>query len=429
MIQLAIKGFVAFVILGIGGLLFWMRRSKQGTTRHLTKGGQPTVELWVGAPGNGKSHYAATRIEEFLLYDRRPIVTSLAICLIGWDNYMSRVHGFDNVKERLFTLDELERRYFFNFRGLQKNTFTVTSTEQDGYQHYGYKIKPGGGVIYVLDEVHKDFRARETGKTPGVLLEYLSQSRQFGDRIIAITQHPKQLDVCFTRIADRFCTFTNTGKRRMMGLGFPRTFIRNDYGDVTMKQNSHEGATIAGFNANIAELYDTAAAAGGGSADKSEKAPKIFNFPVLACALVLVLVVAGFSAPKYLTALLLKKKTANHPIVATAPKSSSIAPLLRSVVPIHASPAPAVRVRTMLTVDGKSWFIRLTDGFAFNITAVETPNGLDCGGFVLGYPSQGGNVPVKLGITKTFVPSGAPLSSDLLAKLRQTMGTIHEHNP
>lgn len=423
----------------------WLWWTKQGTRRHMTSGQQPACEMWVGPPGNGKSLYAATRIEEMLLYDKRKIVTSLKIRLHGWDNYMQRVHGFTEVRNRLFYMPVEDRRAFMENRGDRKLKFTVIRTEADGYQRYGFldpatgqpilpedegNVKlPGGGIIYILDEVHKDFRARDTGTTPKRLLDYLSEVRQYSDRVIAITQHPENVDVCFTRIGDRFCQFTNLGKRRKLGVSFGRGFMRSDYADVTCTPASSEGFVVTGFNEKIAELYETAAA-GGGEADKGERVARFVTVPNLLIAALLIGTVAAFKGPRALVARYLGGGTR----VAVPGAPTGPAPVVQSVgggpaadpVPVvgvvprpsPAPPAPApaqvVFIDSWASVSPNVYVVRLSDGSRFRVQARETLNGLLLpDGITLPMPYRPGPVP-RVEVQRPAVPVKSLLERHLL---------------
>ncbi len=121
-----------------------------------------------------------------------------------------------------------------------------------------------GGVLYVVDEAWKFYSARNWQKTGEATLFYAAQHRHFGDDVLIVTQHTKQIDPAIQRVAQDFWVVTNHSK---LSMGF---FRQPDIFSVAIYDQAPSGSQLKPMSRKIfkldkkglAQTYDTSAGVG-----------------------------------------------------------------------------------------------------------------------------------------------------------------------
>jgi len=175
-----------------------------------------SLHFLSGKPGGGKSYRALMLIEDELLNGKRHVVTNLSVDVPALRQYHAD-KGKTWDLERLHIISEDQTRKFYTFRPGYR------VTENPDAEFAGKSLtferlqdQEPVGVLYVLDEVHLFFNAREFAKVGRGLTFYLSQHRKLGDDVIAVTQHVEKVDKQFRLDAQDFTFCRNTGKERFL---------------------------------------------------------------------------------------------------------------------------------------------------------------------------------------------------------------------
>jgi hypothetical protein len=120
------------------------------------------------------------------------------------------------------------------------------------------------GCLYVIDEVHNYFGAREWQATGSDCTWFLSQHRKMGCDVVLVTQHPDQTDKALRRLAQEYMTVRNLSREPIFGFRIANFFryIRS----LNSPTSPNPGAFDSGFIRLKPEvygkLYDTMAGVG-----------------------------------------------------------------------------------------------------------------------------------------------------------------------
>jgi hypothetical protein len=266
-----------------------------------------SVVFVSGKPGGGKSYWA---LKEFVMKElakgERTVITNLDV-KPGFINEWLQKHAPRDVTrrdidihKRLIVLTREQTTKFYLYRpedyrfedpedqwekdkfsgenkklGYKKPRINLARAFR-GFGEEQEEINPAelGGVVYVIDEVHEYFNAREWAETGRSALSYLSQHRKLGDDVVCITQSIQNVDKQFRSVAQEFQYVRNYNKEKVwMFRSFP-------FFEVKFYLTPADGANSQPFDATrftldqkITCCYDTAAGVGvsGGSADTKQK--------------------------------------------------------------------------------------------------------------------------------------------------------------
>lgn len=232
------------------------------------------IKAISGKPGGGKSMFATKLIIEELVHGSRCVVTNLPLRLPELNAYLQEKYPEKtiNLFERVFMLDDDQAGQFWLHRGPESSGVFVLEKET-GKMTYTVSGKPAG-VMFVIDEIHNYFNAREWMKTGKGALYYLSQHRKLGDDVIWVTQSIGNVDKQFRSMTQDYTYIRNLGKERF---GFFRSFplfLRQTYLDPATATSSPMMTTTFTLDVKgIASCYDTAAGVGikGFGADIGER--------------------------------------------------------------------------------------------------------------------------------------------------------------
>jgi len=176
------------------------------------------IHFFLGKPGGGKSYRALREIVDELVYGERVIVTNVALRLPELNAWLQKNHPTKSVDlhERIRILDEDEARHFYLHRETGKD-FTQPGdeeTKRGARVDYGdmASLRP---VMYVIDEVHVFFDARNWMATGPHVTFYNSQHRKAGDEIFFITQFLDLVDKRLKGFSQDFILIRNYKLERL----------------------------------------------------------------------------------------------------------------------------------------------------------------------------------------------------------------------
>jgi len=132
------------------------------------------------------------------------------------------------------------------------------------------------GCLYVLDEVHLLYPARQWQKTGDKVETYMSQLRKLNDDLVTITQHREKVDKNFRRNVTRHVVVTNLGKKNLfLGVGLPDRFRWNEYSQEPVRGDKPDASGWYSLRGRpYGNLYDTMAGVGFAGGIAPEQKPK-----------------------------------------------------------------------------------------------------------------------------------------------------------
>lgn len=221
----------------------------------------------TGKPGGGKSYIAVAQLCEELKDTARNrfIVTNLPLNLpelAAWchENIKEEV----NLAERVRMLDDSETGEFWLYEPHHK--FEKRRTLKFGRREMEVPdfSERERGCLYIIDEVHIYFGAREWQATGSDCTYFLSQHRKIGCDVVLVTQHPEQTDKALRRLAQEYMVVRNLSREPVFGFR-----IANFFRTIRML-NSPTSPNPAPFDAGFVKLrpevygklYDTTAGVG-----------------------------------------------------------------------------------------------------------------------------------------------------------------------
>ena len=218
------------------------------------------VYLVTGQPGNGKTLASVHFMIEALLGDPKAIVMTNVHLFDGQlAGYMRSKGMKEDLWDRLGKIPEENVPEFYTW------TVPVNCNIEPREFHktqIGNLVprKVPTPVIFVIDEAHLYWPARNFQRTGTEVLSYVSQHRHLGDTIVLITQHPEQLDKAFRRLVDEWWVMRSHEKRRWLGIKGPKgMFTRYVYFNppsLLAKAAEHKTFKI---DLDLAACYDTTA--------------------------------------------------------------------------------------------------------------------------------------------------------------------------
>ena len=188
---------------------------------------------FVIAPiGGGKSLFATGELCKELRKTERYIVTNLPLvltaeecdkdheCVCDWAH--REIERPINVSRRVRRLEDGEVKRFWRYLPGVDLPPLLTETEGKGksgiiQREWAAARAEHPGCLYIIDEVHLNFSAREWQNIGQEVEVYMSQLRKMNDDLILVTQHPEKVDKNFRRNATEWLYFKNLGKAKLWG--------------------------------------------------------------------------------------------------------------------------------------------------------------------------------------------------------------------
>jgi len=299
------------------------------------------ISIFYGQPGAGKSFGALqAKLVDELLYGDRLIVTNLPVDLGRLNAWCQKNHpkweGDINERIRLVTEDDTATFYCFRTVGMPPLPCPGREESLSG-KHVAYQ--PGDkGVMYIIDEAHIKFDAREWKDAGPELTFYCSQHRKMNDDVTFITQHPDMLNNRLRMLAQQYWSFNNHGMEKLLTyFRKPSFFTVEIHRKMPTGLNPPPPEETRRYKLNkaLADCYDTSAGVGiTGQRKPEQKAKGGINvfwiiIPLLIGAYVLAKIPDGaaYGVSKMLSPGKVDKSTPNEaPGVPPSPKGGPTKP-------------------------------------------------------------------------------------------------------
>jgi len=262
------------------------------------------IRMLCGGIGHGKSLWATIQGATELEKSDRFIVTNIALNLPEWAEFAHQyIKPAVNVNVRVRELTkEQARTWWLYLPGKDLRDLEEVSQRQPGapvHSVYGTTLEPWWqrGCLYLIDEVHLLYSAREWQKSGQDVESYMSQLRKLNDDLWLITQHPGKVDKNFRRNATEWWYVRSMARARLLlGVGIPGKFRWTVYDSEPQRNDKPAGAgwfTVK--NRNYGSLYRTMAGVGfAGLQSEPESQPKRRSWWVWVVALSVVVAIALF---------------------------------------------------------------------------------------------------------------------------------------
>jgi hypothetical protein len=168
-----------------------------------------------------------------------------------------------NLRERIRILDDSESGEFWLYEPGRKfekrKQIKVGRHERDVPD---FEDRAERGCLYVIDECHNYFPAREWQLTGNDATFFLSQHRKLNCDVILITQHSEQCDKALRRLAQEYMTVRNLSREPFLGFNLASWF--GEFRFLRMLNSPQSGNPCvfeSGFvslnTEEIGALYDT----------------------------------------------------------------------------------------------------------------------------------------------------------------------------
>lgn len=236
------------------------------------------IHFVTGRPGAGKGLYCMKLLIEELRGTERNIVSNFALKPDELAEYLHNKFGTTyNLLERWckITDDQIAEFYLYRGEDIPKLEAEYTETKSGLKKPVTFDItgaQEGGGVFYILDEVHLKFGARDWQMMGKATMYYSSQHRKLGDDVILATQAPKNVDNQFRSLAQDYTVLRNHGMEMLLFWKQPNIFTRQTFLDLPNKLETPMEKGSFTLDKAVADCYDTSQGVGilsRGDADKT----------------------------------------------------------------------------------------------------------------------------------------------------------------
>lgn len=261
------------------------------------------ISFITGKPRQGKSFYSVKLVlDELKRPDGRPIVTNLVFRRSAILDYLVKYcriephEAMRRIETRLVDLPAERARDFFRVRGINVY-FDPEKDRRDPQLTFkipDFESIPDKGVMYVIDEVHNIYGARNWKASGELVLWYNSQHGKLLDDCFFITQAPKLVESQFRLLAFEWHHIRNGYQQKVGVFSARKGFFRKSFyvEPTTPNATPYEEERFE-YHQAIADCYDTNAGIGiVGRGDPSLRQSKGVPFWVLPS--LALLVVVGF---------------------------------------------------------------------------------------------------------------------------------------
>jgi len=234
------------------------------------------IEFILGKTGSGKSYLAVKTVADILVNEPEVhILTNLSLDLARLNVLLKeRFPTIEpDVVGRVHFLSDEQCRKFYLYRE-PGNVLEPTTPAQQKELVFpdfdGASKRSGAPIVYVIDEAHIFFDAREWAQVGPTLNFFASQHRKFRvHRIILITQFLDQVEKRLRNHSVKFTECVNYGVRRLALWKLPKVFRTLE----TYKAPPCPSETSANYRIDpaLADCYDTSAGVGVSGGNGPEK--------------------------------------------------------------------------------------------------------------------------------------------------------------
>jgi len=250
-----------------------------------------------GKKGSGKSYLAARWLAEELKGGSRDVVTNLAVDLKALATYIELhcpgLRGDEWKRVRILETSQLKEWYRYRGGNVDLDPIREGDAAEWGLLDWS-KCHGRPSVLYIIDEAHIPFGAREFAKTGKAVLSFLSQSRKLGDEVVLVSQRPEQVDKQMRGQVDEWTHAVNFANLSLLSMfRLPKRIVWTSYASLpagNRKEPAQARGIIKVDPKGIGSIYDTNAGVGiKGSGEPPKKSRKLsllwlLPIPVLAWA-------------------------------------------------------------------------------------------------------------------------------------------------
>jgi len=265
------------------------------------------IHFVTGKPGGGKTLFSVRLMVDELVKGKRTVVTNLPLNMANLNGYIQKKYpqASVNLFQRIRLLDEDQTKKFYMHRGYDLEGVVVDIPESELPLDYSAGAV-FGPVLYIVDEIHLYFNAREFAKTGKAALWYVSQHRKLGDDVVCVTQFVGNVDKQFRVLAQDFTAIRNLANEKLGFFNLPGIFTRRTFQDIpTPTSTPCETGTFKLDVEGIASCYETAKGVGIMGVGDTARRKKGLNWKYSLVAVIMVCCVMMF-LPKILGSLIQK---------------------------------------------------------------------------------------------------------------------------
>lgn len=330
------------------------------------------IHFVTGKPGGGKSYFALRQLVRELEVSERWVVTNLSLKLPELADYCHRrIFKPIDLNKRLRLLEANEVRDFWRHYPMLelRQTCKALGPDKPDVTDFGpleSYAEGNPGTLFILDEIHLYFGARDWMKVSADAEFFFCQHRKLRSDVLLITQHSEKVDKNMRRNAEDFTVLRNMESQRLfLGVSLRKTFRRSTYPFQPTRQDQ---PTESGFFridvSDLANCYNTAAGVGiVGRLDVRTKAKGRGPW-VWALALLAVCIVA-WSIPSLInkgTKAFMGKVMSGIGVTPPVVASSTIPPLAHPPTPKHpvVDIAPTNNLVTQVSAPARSARVHIT---------------------------------------------------------------------
>jgi hypothetical protein len=244
------------------------------------------IKFVTGKPGGGKSLRVVKIILEYLMTTDKILVTNVPLRLDNIQEYMMRRGNSSNPYGRVVMLRKEEfpgrvkqmdyldiLRTFYLYRTPDLKPQHKPAQDDKGKYTEELEFEPDTfGRVFVIDEIHKLWNARDFQKQDKLIFEYLAEHRHFSDEVVFITQALAQVDKQIRLLGQDFEVIRNRGKEKFYMFAGPKKFDRFVYLQAPTGATNSVHSEKSSFTLDIEEADCYFTSAKGGEADKGQKA-------------------------------------------------------------------------------------------------------------------------------------------------------------
>ena len=240
---------------------------------------------FITAPiGGGKSRFGAQLVCDELERGQRMVVTNLAMWAWepGDDKHLSvadwchrHVEGSVDLHRRLRLLGGHEEvmQFYLHYPGFDLGTIVDAGSRGENGAVWKPRVLPDlatrqrmqvsrecpEGCLFVLDEVHLHFGAREWAQAGPGVEHYMSQLRKLNDDIYLVTQHVDKVDKNFRRNATKVFYVKNMNRTKLFGgVSFKDQFRVSEFAGMPEKGDKPIGTKVFKLaDRDYHRVYDT----------------------------------------------------------------------------------------------------------------------------------------------------------------------------
>jgi len=271
------------------------------------------ITFFSAGVGGGKSLAASNLICKELGSTDRHIVTNVAMFVDSpSDEMRSRgyislqewcqehiLHPVDVRKRVLLLKDDQLKQFYRYLPGYVMPMHDGLPDLQDRQTKIENKELPFG-CLYIIDEVHLIFSARNWQSAGEGVERYMSQARKFNDDLVLISQNPGKVDKNFRRNATRWVYYTNMSKRRLWGgVTLDGRFRFEEFTEEPLRNDKPEREGFVDLKSKGCQfVYNTMAGVGLTSSIHPEVIKKGRHWSVWVVAIIIFLILCVF-VPRY----------------------------------------------------------------------------------------------------------------------------------